>query len=184
MALEDSLTIKASFSFFLHVLMLLVPVATWILAVLAVLAHIPHWVSGWPSFGLPNLQSNFPKLFANQLTPPNGEVWHGLWNQFDPLPCITRRTHETITLCCTHVPTMDFYSLQAGNILCSQHEKHVWVDTKVVSDAAFLHDRTRQKRLHQRQQKNEWLGDKFLALLRIFHLRNQKQMRGSIDCGT
>ena len=43
---------------------------------------------------------------------------------------------------------MDFYSLQAGNILRSQHEKHVWVDTKVVSDAAFLHDRTRQRRLH------------------------------------
>lgn len=51
---------------------------------------------------------------------------------------------------------MDFYSLQAGNILRSQHEKHVWVDTKVVSDAAFLHDRTRQKRLHQRQQK-KWM---------------------------
>lgn len=139
------MTIKASFSSFLRVLMLLVPVATWILTVLA---RIPHWVSGWPSFGLPNLQSNFPKLFANQLTPPNGQVWHGLWNQFDPLPCITCRTHETITLCCTHVPTMDFYSLQAGNILRSQHEKHVWVDTKVVSDAAFLHDPTRQKRLH------------------------------------
>ena len=57
---------------------------------------------------------------------------------------------------------MDFYSLQAGNILRSQHEKHVWVDTKVVSDAASLHDRTRQKRLHPTAaEKNEWLGDRF-----------------------
>ena len=135
--------------------MLLVPVATWILTVLAVLAGIPHWVSGWPSFGLPNLQSNFPKLFANQLTPPNGEVWHGLWNQFDPLPCITCRTHETITLR-THVHILDFYGLQAGNILRSQHEKHVWVDTKVVSDAAFLHDRQGKNDCTQRQQK-KWM---------------------------